>query len=161
MIVVSDTSPIMNLAVIGQLNLLEKLYQKVIIPEAVFHELLTTLPESAAGRVIPKTLWLEKRIVANQSLVDSLILELDLGEAEAIVLAMEMKSDLLLLDERRARQVSSRLGLKFIGLLGILVEAKQKGYIGAVKPIIDDLMVKAGFWVGSRLYNRILREVKE
>ncbi|MEK6657979.1 MAG: DUF3368 domain-containing protein [Nitrospirota bacterium] len=161
MIVVSDTSPIMNLAVIDQLNLLEKLYQKVFIPEAVFHELLTTLPESAAGRVIPKTLWLEKRIVANQSLVDSLILELDLGEAEAIVLAMEMKSDLLLLDERRARQVSSRLGLKFIGLLGILVEAKQKGYIGAVKPIIDDLMVKAGFWVGSRLYNRILREVKE
>lgn len=151
----------MNLAVIGQLNLLEKLYQKVFIPEAVFNELLTTLPEKAVGGVIPKTLWLEKRIVANQSLVDSLILELDLGEAEAIVLAMEMKSDLLLLDERRARQVSSRLGLKFIGLLGILVEAKQKGYIGAVKPIIDDLMVKAGFWVGSRLYTRILREAKE
>lgn len=161
MIVVSDTSPIMNLAVIDQLNLLEKLYQKVFIPEAVFHELLTTLPESAAGGVISKTLWLEKRIVANQSLVDSLLLELDLGKSEAIVLAMEMKSDLLLLDERRARQVSSRLGLKFIGLLGILVEAKQKGYIGAVKPIIDNLMVKAGFWVGSRLYNRILREVKE
>lgn len=151
----------MNLAVIGQLNLLEKLYQKIFIPEAVFHELLTTLSENAAGEVIPKTLWLEKRIVANQSLVDSLILELDLGEAEAIVLAMEMKSDLLLLDERRARKVSRRLGVKFIGLLGILVEAKKRGYIGTVKPIIDDLMVKAGFWVGSRLYDRILREVKE
>lgn len=161
MIVVSNTSPIMNLAVIGQLNLLEKLYQKIFIPEAVFHELLTTLSENAAGEVIPKTLWLEKRIVANQSLVDSLILELDLGEAEAIVLAMEMKSDLLLLDERRARKVSRRLGVKFIGLLGILVEAKKRGYISAVKPIIDDLMVKAGFWVGNRLYTRILREVKE
>jgi uncharacterized protein len=66
----------------------------------------------------------------------------------------------LLIDERRGRKVASRLGLKFIGLLGMLVEAKRKGFI-VVKPILDDMIAKAGFWVDSQLYARVLQEAGE
>ena len=145
MIVVSNASPIMNLAVIGQLNLLERLYRKVLIPEAVFQELLAIGPEKLGGVKVQEILWLEKRAISKRSLADSLLMELDLGEIEEIILAMERKADLLLLDERRGRKVASRLGLKFIGLLGVLVEAKRKGLIAEVKPILDSLIVRAGF----------------
>lgn len=161
MIIVCNTSPIMNFAVVGQLDLLKRVYQKVFIPEAVFQELSAIRSSQLGDVVIQTVLWIEQRSVANKSLVDSLRLELDLGESEAIILAMEMKADFLILDERRGRNVASRFGLKYIGLLGILVEAKRKGLIDAVKPVLDDLMIKAGFWMGSPIYTRILQEVGE
>lgn len=88
-------------------------------------------------------------------------LELDPGEAAAIALAIELKADLLLLDERRGRTVASRFGLRFVGLLGVLIEAKQQGYLGAVKPILDDLITRAGFWVSQPLYERVLQAAGE
>jgi hypothetical protein len=161
----------MNLAVIGQLNLLQQLFDKVFIPEAVLQE-LTAIGSEQLGNVEIQTVpWLESRSVVNRALVDALLVELHKGEAEAIALAAEMEADLLLLDERRGRKVASRLGLtltrkrkrklKCLGLLGILVEAKRQGLIVAVKPVLDDLMTRAGFWVGSSLYTRILEEAGE
>jgi len=160
-IVVSNSSPIMNLAVVGQLQILKQLYGKVCIPETVWQELSAIGSEQAWATEMQTSSWLEKRSVSDRSLVDLLMLELDSGESEAIALAIEIKADLLLLDERQARKVAYRLGLKFIGLLGVLVEAKRKGFIAAAKPIVDDMIVQAGFWVGTSLYNRVLREVGE
>jgi predicted nucleic acid-binding protein len=160
-IVVSNSSPIMNLAVVGQVHLLERLYGKVYIPEAVWQELSAIGTGQPWAAVMPTLSWLEIRSGSNRSLVDLLLLELDRGEAEAISLAMELKADLLLIDERRGRTVASRLGLKFIGLLGALVEGKRKGYVAAVKPILDDLMAQAGFWVSEHVYSRVLREAGE
>lgn len=131
------------------------------IPETVWQELSAIGSEQAWATEMQTASWLEKKSVGDRSLVDLLMLELDSGESEAIALAIEMKADLLLLDERQARKVAYRLGLKFIGLLGVLVEAKQKGFIAAAKPIVDDMIVQAGFWVGASLYNRVLREVGE
>mgnify|MGYP001148757337 CR=1 FL=1 len=161
MIVVSNTSVILNLAAVGQLNLLEQLYGKVVIPEAVFRELLALGSELPLMPQIKSLLWIETRSVTNCLLVDSLLLELDEGEAEAVVLAMEIQADLLLLDERRGRKAASRWGLKLIGLLGILIEAKRRGFIGAVRPILDDLITKAGFWISRQLYARVLQEAEE
>lgn len=157
MIVVSNTSPIMNLATVGQLNLLNWIYGKIIIPESVLHELSIIDLEQP----IQSLSWIEKQSVIDKSLIDALSLDLDLGEAEAIALAREMEADLLLIDERRGRKVASRLGLKFIGLLGVLLEAKHKGFVMRVKPILDELIAKAGFWVSGQLYNRVLYEIGE
>jgi hypothetical protein len=88
-------------------------------------------------------------------------LELDDGEAEAIALAVESRADLILLDERKGRIVTSRLGLKFVGLLGVLIEAKHNGFVDSIKPIMDDLIKKAGFWISPQLYDHILQTTGE
>ena len=161
MIVVSNTSPITNLAAVGQLDLLRQLYERVIIPQAVYDE-LTVSGGSQPGATEVRTLkWIETKQVTNRALVAALQMELDDGEAEAIALAKELAADLLLLDERRGRAVTTRLDLRFVGLLGVLIEAKHKGCISAVKPALDDLVAKAGFWVSQQLYARVLQAAGE
>lgn len=161
MIVVSNTSPITNLAAIAHLPLLQQLYEIIVIPQAVYTE-MTGVGKPVAGSVEVQTLaWIQTQHVANDALVIALQLELDQGEAEAIALAVDLKADLLLLDERRGRKVASRFGLKFIGIIGVLIEAKHKGVISAVKPVLDKLILTAGFWVTEPLYTRVLKTVGE
>ncbi|NMG10853.1 DUF3368 domain-containing protein [Brasilonema sp. UFV-L1] len=161
MIIVSDTSPINNLAAINQLTLLQQLYGTVIIPEAVYREL--TEPDfPVAGATEVQTFdWIQTRQVINRTVVEALGNELDIGEAEAIALALEIEAEQVLVDERRGRMVANRLKLKYIGILGILVEAKSQGLILAVKPLLNALINQAGFWVAEPLYNRVLRLVDE
>jgi predicted nucleic acid-binding protein len=158
-IVVGDTSAITNLAAIGQLDLLRQLYRNVIIPAAVYHE-LTAAGGSHPGAIVQSLDWVEARDVANRLLVTALRIELDEGEAEAIALAQETAADLLLLDERRGRAVAGRFGLRVVGLLGVLVDAKQQGLLPKVKPSLDALM-RAGFRISQGLYARVLQAAGE
>jgi uncharacterized protein len=160
-IVISNTSPITNLAAVGQLSVLQQLYETVVIPEAVYAELTAGDGAQPGGAEVQTLQWIETKPVTDQTLVTALQMELDPGEAAAIALAVELKADLLLLDERRGRAVALRLGLRFVGLLGVLIEARQKGGIMAVKPILDDLVTKAGFWVSQQLYARVLQAAGE
>jgi uncharacterized protein len=160
-IIVSDTSPINNLAAINQLNLLRQLYGTVIIPEAVYREL--TEPDFlVAGATEVQTFdWIEIRQINNRVIVDALQSELDIGEAEAIALAIEISAEQVLIDERRGRIVADRFNLKYTGILGILIEAKEKKLISTVKPSLDALRNQAGFWITELLYNRVLKIANE
>jgi predicted nucleic acid-binding protein len=123
---------------------------------------MVTVSKVVAGSVEVQTFeWIQKTEVVNRALVTALELELHSGEAEAIALAIELNADLLLLDERQARIVASCFGLKFTGILGILIESKHKGIISAVKPVLDDLIAIAGFWITKSLYQRVLESVGE
>lgn len=156
MIVVSDTSPINNLAAIGALDLLKELYGTVVIPEAIYQE-LTDPDFSVAGATEVQTLeWIQTQAVSNRVLIEALSSELDPGKSEAIALALEIKADQVLIDERRGRLVATRLNLHCTGILSVLVEAKARGLIVAVKPLLDDLMSKAGFWIAKPLYESVL-----
>jgi uncharacterized protein len=160
-IVVSDTSAINNLAAINHLHLLQQLFGTVLIPEAVYRELTDPNFPVAGATEVQTFDWIETRAVINRSVVEAFSNELDLGEAEAIALAVEIQADRILIDERRGRQVASRLNLQYTGILGILVEAKSQGSIVEVKPLLDALIYQAGFWVAEPLYNRVLQLVNE
>lgn len=163
MIVISDTSSLTSLAAIHQLDLLQKLYQIIIIPQAVYQE-LTSVKTPVPGTVEVQTLdWIEVRSVFNTSMVEFLRQEqlLDRGESEAIALALELKAELLLIDERKGRQEALNQGLKITGLLGVLIEAKFKQLIPTVQPILDDLIRIANFRVSESLYQQILQMTQE
>ena len=161
MIVVSDTSPINNLAAINQLHLLQQLYGTVLIPEAVYQELTDPDFPVAGAKEVQTFTWIQIRAIEDRTMLKALSSELDPGEAEAIVLALEMKAEQVLIDERRGRMIAARLNLHYTGILGVLVEAKSQGFISTVEPLLDDLINKAGFWVAEPLYKSVLRLVNE
>jgi uncharacterized protein len=164
MIVVSDTSLITNLAAIDHLDLLQQLYTTIIIPLAVYNEMV------AVDKIVPGAFeiqtfdWIQTQIVADyQSVTDIQVKhnDIDLGEAEAIILALELKADLLLIDERRGRKLAMDYGLKVTGLLGVLLQSKHNGLIPAVKPLLDQLIEIADFRVSNQLYATVLQTAKE
>lgn len=156
MIVASDASPIIGLAAVQQLDLLRKLYAEIIIPGAVRQEIAKGGPPAPGASEIDAAEWICERAVEDRTLANALNLELDAGEAEAITLAVETDAELLLMDERRGRKTATRLGRRVIGVLGVLVEAKQGGHLPAIRPILDDLDSKAGFRMSHALYERVL-----
>lgn len=161
MIIVCDTSPINNLAAINHLHLLLQLYGMVFIPEAVYRELSDPNFPVAGATEVQTFDWIQTRTISDRTLVEALSNELDIGEAEAIALAVEMQADQVLIDEHRGRLVAGRLNLRYIGILGILIEAKNKGLITEVKPLLDALINEAGFWVAEPLYNSVLQLANE
>jgi predicted nucleic acid-binding protein len=156
MIVVSNTSPLTNLAAIGHFDLLRRLYGRLYIAQGVWDEL------NAGGKRWPgcdqviAADWIERQMVSNQALVTALRRDLDRGEAETIALALELKADLALLDEKEGRHAARRLGLYVIGVVGILLEAKASGMIDAVRPDLRALRQTAGFYLSEPLYRHAL-----
>jgi hypothetical protein len=158
-IVVSDTSPITNLAAIQTLNLLESLYGSIIIPVAVYNELTQVSREKTVpGATEVETYsWIQTQQVQNLQKVNEILVtksNIHLGEAEAIMLALELKADLILMDERRGRALAMNYQLKVTGLLGVLLQAKKQGEIIAVKPLLDQLINDAEFRINSQLYQQ-------
>lgn len=158
--IVSNTSPIINLACIGRLDLLPTLFNEIVIPDAVFNECLA-LPNAPGAAEVRSAPWIRRHAAANLPLIASLRLELDSGEAEAIACAVEVKARLLLIDERRGRRVAHRLGIPIVGLIGVLLAAKKKGSVHSIRPLLDELRVIAGFWISDALYSRALHESGE
>jgi predicted nucleic acid-binding protein len=163
-IVVSDTSPITNLAAIGKLELLEKLYTRVLIPTAVYNEMVgvkSLVPGAVEVQTLP---WIVTQSVVNTERVKEILENqenIDLGEAEAIVLTLELSADLLLMDERRGRLLAAEYGLKVTGLLGVLLQAKRNGLLLILKPLLDQLIDEADFRVSHELYTTILQAAGE
>lgn len=160
MIVVSDASPLAALSYIRQIDLLPKLYGRVLVPEAVWHELLAGRQHPGREAVIQAN-WIERRTVQNQPLVLALQKDLDRGEAEAIALALEADADLLIIDERLGRRTAQHFGLNIIGVIGVLIDAKHHGLIAEVKPYLDQLRIIAGFRISEALYRRVLADEQE
>ena len=159
--VVSNASPLINLGRIGQLGLLPQLYNELLIPEAVWHEVVVQGRGQPGAHEVETADWIRVAPVANHALVLALRQELDAGEAEAIALALETGADMLLMDEHLGRETALHMGVQCVGLVGVLVEAKHRGLIGQMRPLFDALRDVAGFWVSQRLYQRVLQDQGE
>jgi uncharacterized protein len=161
LIVISDTSPILNFARIGRLQLLPRLYGQVLIPSAVFDELTASKQDLPPAIDLASAPWLIVASAKDRARVQDLREYLDPGEAEAIVLAVERRAGLLLMDERRGRRTATAAGLTVTGLLGVVVRAKRAGLIDLGKPVVDELIEIARFWIGPDLYAEVLAELGE
>ena len=163
MIVVSDTSPLSSLAIVGCLSLLKEIYSIVIIPQAVAEELTNSRDEDNRISSVLSLEWVEVRETTNLELVAFLRNEqnLDRGEAEAIALALELKANELLIDERLGRREATRLGLSITGVLGILLIAKRRELIHKIEPVMSDLIFQASFRISRQLYKEVLLAADE
>ncbi len=161
MSIVSNASPLINLARIGKLSVLQELYGELIIPGAVWQEIVVEGAGQPGADEVKAADWIKQRAVTNRQLTQALKQELDAGEAEAIALALEIGADLLLMDEHLGREVARHLGLRYTGLIGVLIEAKRKGFITSVKPCLDQLRDIAGFRLSEVLYVRVLQDQEE
>lgn len=160
MVVVSNTSPIVNLAAIGHLHLLRDVFGAILIPDAVHHEIVGQGAGRPGAEEVARATWITRKAVREQHLVRMLEREIHVGEAEALVLAVETDADWVLLDERAARDNAETLGLSYMGLLGVLARAKRDGLIPSIRPLLDALRAH-GFWVSEALYEYVLAQMGE
>jgi predicted nucleic acid-binding protein len=161
MIVVSDTSPLTNLAVVGQFDLLRKLFGEIHISQGVWEELNASGEQHPGSQEVERAAWIYRHPVANSALVATLRRDLDRGEAETLALAVELKAEIALVDEKEGRHAAARLGLKPLGVLGLLLEAKRRQEIAEVRPILDILRQRAGFYIRGDLYRWVLEQAAE
>lgn len=160
MTVVSNTGPLVALAKIDQLALLEQLFSEVLVPPAVHRELLaksgpeSTRLDDALVRFIKVA-----PIPSFAPQVKTATIHLDPGEQQAVALAYEC-SALLVIDERLGRAAARRLGLTITGLIGVLIRAKEMGSIGAVWPLLDRVR-EQGYWLSAETLNVAAKLARE
>lgn len=154
--VVVNTSPLILLAKIHRLQLLARLYQKVMIPAAVWEELSAKPGSDSAGiQAFCEAQGIIPRRPA-QRWLRSVPLELGKGEREVIGLALEKRADLAILDDEEARRLARAEGLSVTGTIGVLVEARERDEIPSLRRELDRL-IESGMWVTEVFYHQILR----
>ena len=164
MIVVSDTTPLISLLKINRIDLLERLFGEVLIPQAVFNELTSDERFQVEAEQIKRKEFIRMKPVNNPESADILkrATGLDQGESEAIVLTDELNAELLLMDEAKGRNVSSQMGLQIMGTIGILMAAYEEHELTSneVKECIDGLK-RAGRHIGQRHYHILLSRLND
>ena len=160
--VVSNTSPILNLALIDRLSLLHEQFGIVHITQGVLDELRVTeqLPGCQQIRSALDEGWLQVKQLKDSALMQTLMRELDRGEAESIVQALETKAERVLLDESEARRIAKDLGLNVTGVLGILLRAYRQKRFKSLKKEMERLRERAGFYIADQLFEDLLRSGK-
>lgn len=152
MIVISDTSPICYLLLIDQINILQVLYEGVIIPQTVADELKAVeSPMAVRDWMAQPPNWLQIQALNPSRVVELGVL--DPGEREAILLAEHLKANLVILDDKAARRIAVKRGLRIIGLLGIVKDAARLGLLDLATTFAD--LKKVGFWVAPSLLERL------
>jgi len=161
-LVVSDSSTLVHLAVVGRLGLLKVFFEHVTVPLAVWREVV----EQGGGRAgaleveqAHRAGWIKIAAPVDTALLQFLRRDLDDGEAEVIALAVEREATLVLLDEADAREAADLYDLPKTGVSGLLIRAKRERHIELLRPELDRLLHEGGFWIEASLYNRALDAV--
>ncbi|MEI6206843.1 MAG: DUF3368 domain-containing protein [Desulfuromonadales bacterium] len=157
MIVVSDSSPLIALLSADRIDLLERLFGTALIPPAVRDEVFGS--SSGITDSMPNFIHVESLPI--ETATRFLRMSLHQGESEAIVLALDKGIDKIILDDKQARETADRLGLSVIGTFGVLMLAKEKGHLDAVRPIMLQIMERINFRIAPNVLNRALTHMNE
>lgn len=158
--VICNATPLISLSSVKKLHLLKDLFGEIIIPEQVYNEVAVAGADKYGSAEVKGCPWIKVQKTNDNILKSYLMQTLDEGEAEVIVLADELKADLVIIDERLARQYVDKAKLNLIGTLGIIANAKQEGLIPDARGLIQEMLSK-GRWFNKLLINRILTELGE
>ena len=157
--IIADTGPLLSFARADCLDLLQQVVSEVIIPEAVYEEIVVQGAGKPGAHDVQHASWIIRDHVQDRSLVDALPGKLHQGEREALALAKELNG-VLLVDEYTVRQEARRLGIDHMGSLRLLKEAKARSLIPAIKPILEELTA-AGMYISETLYEAFLNDMDE
>lgn len=152
--IVLDTGPIISLAVIDKLEILAHLFDEVSIPTAVWEE----LSKSEFFKDFPQIKSFFEGRVKNVQSFNELILITDYGESESMLLYKELDADFLVIDDKKARGIAEELRINCIGTLAVLIKAKEKGFVTALKPIFESLIKNGRYYSKAVLDNILARE---
>ena len=158
-IVISNTSPIFYLHRLGRLELLHRLYSRILVPEAVIEELKAGRDQGEDVPDIANHDWIEVRSVHVPEVV-SLIMDLGPGEAQVLAMALENPGSLAIIDDRLARDLAQARNIRITGTAGILLKAKRAGYIKSVKSLLNTL-IQLDFRLSDAVMDTILRLAEE
>ena len=164
--IVSDSSTLIHLARIDRLPLLQEFFGTIIIPPAVWQEVVIEGKGRAGAREVQSARiagWIQVVEATDTPLLKMLKSELDNGEAEAIALALELEkeADLLLIDETDGRRIAALYDLPKTGVVGILMRARLEGHVESLRQELDALREDGGFWIAEALYRKSLAIVEE
>ena len=161
-IVVADAGPLIGMARIGHLSLLQNLYNSIIIPPRVFEELKIPSDKPGASAVAKaiKARWIKIVELKRPSDSSTLSLLVDAGEAESIQLALEQNAHLLIIDDRKGRKIAKSRDIRIIGTGGILISAKKAGLLAKVSPVLNEL-ANVGYRLSPGLCKRIIELANE
>ncbi len=154
-VVIVDSTPIISLALVNQLELLRYLYDEVLIPPAVQVEVLAGGTSGTGIVQLQQASWIQMQPLQDPRRAD-LLSDLDRGEAEVIALAQEINADLVIIDERLGRRHAKRLGLTLTGTLGVLLKAKERQLVPSIKPLIEQLR-QGGIWLSDVVIAKSLK----
>jgi uncharacterized protein len=159
MAIVSNSGPILSFARARRFDLLRGVVATLTIPEAVYADIVVRGAGKLGAEDVQYAVWITRTPVRDRTFVDQLPQRLHLGECEALALARELDA-VLLIDEREARRAVQQYGIAHFGSLRILEEAKERGLIPTVKPVLDELLA-AGTFISESLYRTFLRIMGE
>ncbi|MEA3282798.1 MAG: DUF3368 domain-containing protein [Euryarchaeota archaeon] len=143
--IIADSTPLINFAAIHRPDVLEQLFERIVIPEAVETKLLEKGKRYPSAKELKRANFIDVIRINDLALCNSLKIDLDRGEAEVITLALEQNAELLLLDEIAGRTVAKFHNIPFTGSIGCLVEAKRTEIIPEIKPFPDAIRLEARF----------------
>lgn len=157
---VVDTGPLVFLAKLDRLELLQRGADEILAPVAVLDEVLAIHDEAAKKIELASQSWLQIQTVDDRSKIRLLLADLDTGEAEVIALAQTVNANRVVMDDLDARRFAHRVGLSVVGTMGLLLAARLRGEIPSVKTEIERLR-QLGFWTNKALVEAILQAADE
>jgi len=158
--VVCDSTVLIGLAKVNKLHILPGIFSEIYIPKAVYNEVVIDGKGKPGSEEIANANWIRRKAVKDEISVQMLARYIDRGEAEVLILGKEIETDWLVIDDDKARDAAFAANFKVIGLVGLLVVAKQLKLIHQVKPILDELKSKM-FHIGNEIYEQGLKEAGE